>query len=215
MNTIIETKIRQCFEGSPLQFAQKDTILTRAGEAPTGVKFLEKGTVEQYHITPAGNKVIVNVFKPPAFFPMSWAMNDTTNAYFYAALTDIAFRQISKEDAVAFLQSNPDVTFNLLARVYRGTDGLLRRLVLAASSVATGRLIYELILEAHRFGVETNDNRIAIKLKQSTLAARSGLARETISRELRRLIEQGAVAQENGKLLLRIEELEEKLDIAI
>ncbi len=179
------------------------------------MKFLVSGTVEQYHITPAGNKVTVNVFKPPAFFPMSWAMNHTPNSYFFAALTDAEYHQVSAAESVKFLEENPDVALNLLARVYRGTDALLRRLVLAASGFATGRLIHELIIEAYRFGEPVDTNHISISLQQDTLASRSGLARETVSRELRKLTSEGLVRPKKGKLILNIKKLEEKLNLDI
>ena len=86
-----------------------------------------------------------------------------------------------------FLQANPDVLFDLLSRVYAGTDALLRRLALASSGVAAHRLIFELLLESYRFGIPGQDHLILVVINQNGLAARTGLARETVSRELHKL----------------------------
>jgi CRP-like cAMP-binding protein len=212
MNQNILDKITDFFADAPIKNYKKGDTITMAGEDPDGVSLLVEGVVEQYDITPAGNKVVVNMFKPPAFFPMSWAMNKTPNTYFFAALSDATLKRADADATVQFLQDNPDVTFNLLSRVYKGTDALLRRLMLAASGIATNRLIYELLLEAYRFGTENNDNTATITAKQASLAARSGLARETVNRELHKLEEEGALTLQDGVIIVQIKTLEQKLD---
>jgi CRP-like cAMP-binding protein len=193
----------------------KGKIITLAGQDPKHILFLLDGVVEQYDITPEGNKVTVNVFKPRAFFPMSWAINKTPNAYFYAALTDITVKRANADETVAFLQHNPDITFDLLSRVYRGTDALLKRLVLAASGVAASRLIFELLIEAYRFGTDTGEKSKSVKIKQLTLAARSGLARETVSRELSKLEKEGLIHMSTAGIIVHAEELEKRLDVNV
>ncbi len=201
-------------------FGNKDSILLPKGQElilanqePSGVYFLLDGIVEQYDITPEGNKITVNIFKPPAFFPMSWAINKTPNDYFYAALADVRVKQADADETVLFLQDNPDVTFDLLSRVYKGTDTLLKRLVLATSSIASSRLIFELLIEAHRFGAGANESKKVIKIKHNNLAARSGLARETVSRELHKLEKSGAVELTKQGIVVDIEHLTKKLDL--
>ena len=215
MNQPILDKITQFFSSNSTKKYAKGEILTFANQDPEGVSFLLDGVVEQYDITPEGNKITVNIFKPPAFFPMAWAINKTPNAYFYSALTDVQLQQASAEKTVAFLQSNPDVTFDLLSRVYKGTDALLKRLALAASGVASNRLIFELLIEAYRFGVKMDDGKCEIKIKQSSLAARSGLARETVSRELHKLEKKGAISLTKPGIILDIAQLESGLDTTV
>lgn len=215
MNQKIIDKLNNHFESCELKKYAKGKILTFANHEPEGVSFLISGLVEQYDITPEGNKLTVNVFKPPAFFPMSWAINKTSNPYFFAALTDIKIKQADADEMVAFLQANPDVMFDLLSRVYKGTDALLRRLVLAASGIAANRLVFELLIESYRFGVADSDGTVTIKVKQSVLAARSGLARETVSRELHKLEKEGGITISNKDITLIIGDLEDRLNISL
>jgi len=215
MNHTILDKITTFFSTSPVKTYSKGEIITFANQDPEGISFLVDGVVEQYDTTPEGNKITVNIFKSGSFFPMSWAINHTPNSYFYAALTDVQLRQARADKTVAFLHENPDVTFDLLSRVYKGSDALLRRLALAASGVASSRLIFELLIEAHRFGVEAEQGRRIIKVKQSSLAARSGLARETVSRELHKLESQGVISLTKSGIVLDLARLERSLEVAV
>jgi CRP-like cAMP-binding protein len=215
MDPQILQKVTDHFSKSAVKYYAKGEIITHARQAPDGVSFLLDGVVEQYDITPEGNRLTVNIFKPPAFFPMSWAINKTPNEYFFGALTDVKLRQADAGQTIAFLRANPDVTLDLLSRVYRGTDGLLKRLMLAASGIAASRLVFELLLEAYRFGTATTDGRRLIKIRQHTLAARSGLARETISRELHKLAGEQLIALTRQGIAIDTAALEQKLALTI
>lgn len=214
MNQPVFDKITDFFSKSTTKTYSKGEILTFGDQDPEGVSFLLDGVVEQYDLTPEGNKVTVNIYKPPAFFPMSWAINKTPNTYFYAALSDVKVKQASAEKTVVFLKENPDVTFDLLSRVYKGTDALLRRLALATSGVASNRLIFELLMEAYRFGTDTPEGKRTIKVRQNNLASRSGLARETVSRELHKLENDGVLSLSKEGIVLDIEKLESSLNSA-
>lgn len=212
MNHTIQEKLTEHFSSYRLTEYRKGEIITFAHEEPLGVSFLVEGIVEQYDITPEGNRITVNSFKPTAFFPMSWAINKTPNTYFYAALSDVKVRRADTEKTVAFLCANPDILFDLLSRVYKGTDGLLQRFVVTAAGIASNRLIFELLIEAYRFGVEKDDSTRLITTKQFVLAARSGLARETVNRELHKLEKEKLIALTKQGIELNVQKLREKLD---
>jgi CRP-like cAMP-binding protein len=146
---------------------------------------------------------------------MSWAINGTPNVYFYETITTATVKHSNPVKTVEFLKNNPDVSFDLLSRVYRGTDALLRRIVIAASGVALNRLVFELLIEAYRFGKEGENHQREIFIKQSILASRSGLARETISRELHKLASDEYLSFTKHGFILNINKLEKLLDINI
>ena len=61
------------------------------------------------------------------------------------------------------------------------------------SGNAKSRLLYELIVECRRFGVVDEEGNYSLSINESDIAARSGMSRETVSREMRKLKEQGLV----------------------
>lgn len=212
MNKDILAKLQAYFSHYPIREYQKGAFILTADEDPRGVLFLEEGSVEQYDFTPEGTKITVNIFKSPAFFPMSWAINQTPNAYFFAAVDQVRAREASAKDTVDFLRDNPDVLLDLLSRVYRGTDSLLRRLILATHGVASNRLVFELLIDASRFGKELPGGKRLVKSTQQALAERSGLARETVNRELHKLETQGLITLTKQGIVLELDKLEEQLN---
>lgn len=191
--------VRTFFSSRPQKKASKGEILIHAHEEPAGIIYLEEGRVAQFDYSPAGNKLIINIFKPGAFFPMNWAINHSTNNYFYEAMDDIKYRIAPPAGVKAFLDENPKVVMDLLSRLYKGVDGVVKRMVYLMGSDAQARLVYELAVEARRFG-EYQNGYYKIKVSETDLAARAGLARETVSREVNRLKNQGLLKISGGEV---------------
>ena len=193
MASDIEHKIAKHFSKYPLRTYPKGQILIFADEDPEHVFYIIKGKVRQYDVSYRGDEVIVNVFMPPAFFPMSWAINHGNNKYFFKTEENTELRIIPPKDALEFIKSNPDVMLDLLSRLYRGVDGLMGRMVHLMSGTANSRLLYELIIECRRLKQADASSGYTLTINEGGLAARSGLSRETISREIHKLKAVGLV----------------------
>jgi CRP-like cAMP-binding protein len=204
-------KIETFFGQFPKQDFSKGHVLIHAGENPSAIFYLLKGTVREYDIANNGEEVVVNVFKPKAFFPMSYAVNRTPNDYFFEAADNISVRPAPLDESLEFLKDNPDVLFDLLCRVFSGTDGVLRRLAHLMGGSAQSRLIFELIITSRRTGRSEKDG-YHINIKETELAARTGLTRETVNRQLHNLKAHGQVKIIQGGLVIKdLSELEQKL----
>lgn len=184
---------RQFFTAYPKRSYDKGEVLIQAGQAPPGIFYLIEGRVGQYDIDQAGDKLILNVFKAGAFFPMSWALNRAENRHFFEALETARVHLCPADEAVDFLQTNPAVMQDLLKRVYRGTDGLLRRVAQLMGGSARSRTIYELYVAGYRFGSPGANGSLDLHLSETELATMAGLARETFNRELQKLKSEGHV----------------------
>src|SRR5690606_15985273 len=112
-------------------------------------------------------------------------------------------KQAPATEVVEFVKSNPDVLFDLLLRLYRGMDGLLGRMVQLMSGSARERLIYELLVEARRFGTELPDKSIALTVNEKELGARAGLSRETVSREIHKLKDENLAYVKGKEIILK------------
>lgn len=180
-------KVNRFFGRYPLKRVGADEVLVRAGEDPPGIFYLISGQVKEYDISRQGNEVVVNVFRPPAFFPMNWALNKTTNQYFFETTKPTAFRLAPADKVVSFLKRHPDVVLDLLSRVYIGTDGLLRRMAHLMGGSARSRVLFEIMVSAKRYGEPRHDGAIDVDLHEEEIANRAGLSRETVSRVLGRV----------------------------
>lgn len=216
MTVTVAEKIKTQFSKYPKRTYPKGQILVFADESPEHVFYIVNGRVRKYDVSYRGDEVIVNIFKPPAFFPMSWAINRTPNRYFYKTETETVLHVVPADDALDFLKTNPDVMLDLLSRIYRGMDGLLGRVVHLMSGTAQSRLIYELIIECRRFGDKQATGDYILTASEIDLASRSGLSRETISREMKKLKDKGWIAVDSKGIRVKdITALEQALGIEI
>jgi len=199
----VQSTIKNFFTKCPALTVAKGEMLIFADDTVPPVYYLQSGQVAQYAIAENGNKVVVNIFKPGAFFPMSAALNETPNTtHFFEASDDSVVHKVPAQDAVSFLKNNPDVTLDLLKRVYRGTDGLLRKLAELMSGTAQERLLAELSIAEQRFGIQQADGTARINVTERQLAQQTGLARETVSKELGKLEKQGILTLKRGVIIM-------------
>ena len=199
----IAKKIKAYFLKYPLSKFPKGEILIQAGDEPKHIFYLESGNVRQFDITTTGDEVVVNVFKPGAFFPMSWPVAKTPNRYFFQADTDVRIRRAKPPEALAFIKDNPDVMLDLLARLYSGVDGMQRRMAHLMGGSARSRLLYELIVECKRFGKKLPNSSYRIKINEAEIGARAGLARETVSREMKVLKQKKLISVDRLGIILK------------
>lgn len=212
MTDEVAKKIDDLFKKYRLRKYPKGQVLILSGESSEFVFQLIKGRVKQYDVNYRGDEVILNVFKPPAFFPMSQVINQTDNPYIFQTETAVELRQAPGDAVLEFIRANPDVLFDLLSRVYRGIDGVLGRLSMLMGSSAKRRIMYEILLACRRYGEKQPDGSCTFKLSEKDLAARAGLSRETASREIAKLARDNVLQHKDHEIkILDVDEFEIKL----
>lgn len=215
MDNNVRNLVEDFFSSFPEVHYPKDQILLFPGESVSKVFHITEGRVCQYSISYRGDEIIVNTFKPPAFFPMSLAINDLPSNFFYKTEAPTTIRVAPTVDVLAFLHSEPAVTYNLLSRVYSGIESVLERMVHLMSGTARSRLIFELIIEFRRFGNKTKNSGY-LEVSEASVAARAGLSRETVSREMKHLKDKRLVEMRSGKIHINdVSSLEKQLGLHV
>lgn len=194
--------IQKFFTQYPLKAYHKGQILIYARDDPAGIFYIESGKVRKYDIDSAGVEVVLNVFKPTVFFPLSWAINKTPNRYFYEAATPIEVRRAPVEEFRAYLQENPQLAYGLLREAYEGSESAQRRVVLLMGGGTRNRVLFEILIEGKRSGRMHDDGSCEIVMSISDLAQRAGLSRETISRELAKLVDAEKLLSRTGRVFV-------------
>lgn len=215
MDKAVSYKLEAFFTKFNNKTYKKGEILIRADEDPNAVFYLKEGLVKQYVISKKGDELVVNIFRPISFFPMSWAINNTHNDYYFEAVTDVEVWKAPKEEVTVFIKKDPEILYDLLSRIFKGTDGLFRRMTFLMTGNAYARLITELIIQAKRFGTHHSVHpfgTIELKISEKDLAAQTGMSRETVSREMKFLKDAGLVVfNKNILQISNLEKLEEEL----
>lgn len=206
-----KTRVEEFFSEYPLTRYGKGQIILRPEDKIEKVLYIQEGTISQYDITPAGNEVILNIFKPGAFMPMSNVLNKEPSQYFFSAATPVAVRLVPAEHVVEFLKDNPDILLDLLKRVYRGTDGIISRMAHLMGGTAKSRLLFEILNTTYRFGEKRPNGSAYLKISENDLAKQSGLTRETVNRTIRNLKKEDLIVVHRNTLeipsLSKIEEI--------
>ncbi len=197
MDRVVTEKLNEFFNAYKELTFQKQEVLIRADEDPNGVYFITQGTVKQYAISQKGEELIVHLIKPPAFFPMTWAMAGEPNSFFFEALEEVRVRRAPKDDVLAFLKQNPDVLYDLTTRILRGLSGILNKTVALMSGTAYNRLVTEIVTFARRFGIPDGSST-SFAVTEMELASLAGLTRETVSREIKVLKQKGLLTFTKG-----------------
>ena len=211
MDDMVQKKLEDFFTQFKVKQYKKGEILIRADDNPSGIFYLQQGTVKMYLISRNGDELVLNLFKPISFFPMSWGINDTANLYYFEAMDSVTVFRAPKEKVLVFLKENPEVVYDLLARIYRGLDGVLSRMAYLMAGNAYARLVTELLITAKRFGTVGKDG-VKFTVTEKDLSASAGMTRETVSREMKILKDKGLVTfQKNILLINKIEDLEKEL----
>lgn len=206
---IVATLIETFFTQYPGRTHAKGDVILRPGAHVDHVQFLASGSIIEYDISDTGSKIVVNTFKPGAFFPMAYILNKTKSPFFFEASTDAYIHAAPQADVMKFMHEHPEVTLDLLARLYRGVDGLLHRQVQLMSGSARDRLWQELTVAATRFGEKRLGGAVFIPITTEQLAQQTGLARETISRELSKLRSEGMATTTRGGVQVNVRDITE------
>lgn len=198
MDKALQKKLDTFFFQYKLQKYKKGEILIRADENPSGIFYITKGTIKQYVISLEGVEQILTIYKSLSFFPMMWAINNTPNSYYFEAMSEVDVWKAPKDAVVKFIKKEPEILYDLVSRLYRGMSGLLSRIEYLMTGSAYHKVIFTILNTVARFGEKQSQaNSVILRITHKELAAFSGLTKETISRESRKLQERGLIENRN------------------
>lgn len=195
--TTTEQLTKDFFAAYPERAYAKGELLLRPSDSGM-VYYIESGVVVQYDISERGEKLVVNTYKPGSFLYLPNLLGQSDINFFFEASEQVVARRAPSRDVAAFIAQQPGVAYDTLVRLTRGTDGLLRRLAGTMAGGAEARVLQELKLLQARF--PRAEGKVAITIVE--LAAQTGLARETVSRAVKKLRETGAVSVARGKFTI-------------
>lgn len=202
MQPKIQKLLQLFFNKFELQsFAKGDKIIEP--DQDQRIFFLILGTVKMFSLSKEKAELTLNIYKPYALFPLSLILNKKRNKYTFSALTKVQGYFAPKKDFEFFVRNNPDVLFDLLKRIYLGLDGFFMRLEALLSGDAKLRVLTQLIIYARRFG--TNSQNVITfdwHMTHQELASQTGLARESVSRQMKKLQDKGLIGYLGKKLFI-------------
>lgn len=202
--------IADFFAQYPTTNYKKGEILLRPGDEITHIINIESGFVKSYSINDEGYNLVINIYKPYNFLPITETLAERTNPYFFETMTDVTVQKAPTPDVHNFIKNDPEVLYDLTRRISSGLEAFMIRTQYLIRSNSTQKVASALVLLARRFGEQQTDNVIRILLPQThaDVADMSGCSRETASIELKKFQDEGVLQIKNKIItILDFEEL--------
>lgn len=192
----------------------KHQVVVSAKPLSGEIYFLRKGYIKSYSVSSDGRQFSTIIQKPGDVFPIGAIVFDNLpNHFYFETLTRCTIYKCPKVSFLAFIRSSMEDVWFLLERSIARYLGVTYRLEHMALGNARSRVANILLICATRFGYTTRANGtvIDVPLTHSEIASLTGLTRETVSIELKRLKDLKIIDKRYGKYTIRdLERLEKE-----
>jgi len=205
MDTAVEEKLYKFFSKFPLIEYKKSNILLRPEDTPQGVSYLSQGYVRIFFITKNGHEFTLNIFKPGSFFPLTWAISNIDNTYFYEAMSDIQILRAPKDVFLDFIRKDREILYLVSHRLLVGIDGMTSRLEYLITGDARCKVANVLLMLGRRFGkpnLKSGHVKIDFNITQKDIAQLAGLTRETVCYEMKKLEANKSIKHDNNAYII-------------
>lgn len=183
-----------------IHFKKNETVL-RADSVPQGVFYLKKGHVRLYLISEDGVEFTVIIYKAGDIFPLRWALNGSSNIYYFEALSEVDVYSASKIDFNEFLKKNPNMLLEVTKQALFDYGVLIYRMQHIVFGNAYAKVASIILTAAKQFGEKKGAGMsVPIRLTHQQIALSAGITRETASIEIKRMEKKGII-EYNGRMM--------------
>ncbi len=190
-------------KGVPLR-CRKGELILHPEDAIRHVFYIETGFVKVYSVNSRGEEYILVVYGPGELFPLVWLPQRPTCNVFYQALAHCTLLRAEPADLEAAVRANPNLCFEMIERALRQHSIFIDRINNLQYKFARERLVYCLLYLARRFGVTVDKGyEIGLRVSHQVLASNINLSRESVGREIDRLLRKQMIEVHEGRIVLR------------
>ena len=191
---------------------KKGEFIFQVGDKIDSIIIVNKGSVKALKYTVEGREQILHVFMEGDFFGEKYLLNDETADFAVEALKPVKICILRKEEFKELLYKYPEVAIKIIGELGKRMSQLESTIKSIGVRSVDAR-IGELILEyAKEYGRKVPDGTIiTLPLNREGIANYLGIARETLSRKLSTLEDEGIIKSIGNKNILLLREDELKL----
>ncbi len=208
-----DNKIESYFTDGEIKHFSKDETIINGDIAPQGVYLIKRGFVKAYTITKAGQENLLLIHKADEFIPLIWALDGAhVEGLFYEAMSDVTVLRSTKEKLRSNMESNIWLCQEILRQSVNIITAYSQRIQTLEFRTARDRLVAELLNLAELFGKPQGDEiLINAPITHQDIADSINMSRETASRALEQLFEEGLIKQVDHLFTVRrVGKLEEQ-----
>jgi len=180
---------------------KKGELITGEGDVSNTLFIINEGQVKLSKVTRDGKEQIVHILTSGDFFGELNIFGGREKNNFSAwAISPVKICTLNKESMDKILLANPEIALKLIKEISKrlaDTENLAQNL---ATKDAELRIAYILLELTERYSHKTSRGvELALPITREEMASYAGLTRETISRKLALLQDQGIIEFEGNK----------------
>lgn len=171
------------------------------------------GYVKAYTINDQGMEQIQVIYSSLEVFPISWLAGFDTIRFYFEAMTDCTVDVHPKETLRDLLRTNADVSYIMLTKIADLFMTYIAQVNNLEYTYASERLAYQLLILGERFGEYSDEGMVLPPFSYQTIGSLINLSRESVNREMAKLVQQQLVAVKRNRIyLLNVPGLKKKVD---
>lgn len=186
------------------------TVITDLDEENTRITIISEGQVKAYRYTADGREQILYIFSEGDFFGEQHLLSASETPYQVEALTDTRICQLSRQALNQLIIRHPELALQLIQDLTLRLGRLEQAIQTMGGRSIDARISTTLLDFAERYGrVRSDGIHVTLPLSREGLASYIGIARETISRKLGQLENDGIIESRGhrGLRIIRIDTL--------
>lgn len=193
-----ESIVAHFSDGLFMNFSKDETIINGLDE-PEGIYLIKKGFVKAYSVSDKGHINLLLIHEAGEFIPLPWALDGAhATGLFYEAMTDVTVLRASKDKLRTAMGNNTWLSQEILKQAVNIITVYTKRIQTLEFRSARERIIAELIYLAERFGKPHGKELIIdVPITHKDIADSINMSRETASRALELLFEEGLMGQKD------------------
>ncbi|NLK27513.1 MAG: Crp/Fnr family transcriptional regulator [Clostridiales bacterium] len=182
---------------------KKGEILVSEGEKSESIVIMHEGSAKAYKYTADGREQILYIFSEGDFFGEQNLLSDNTATYFVEALQDVKTCVLLKSQFQQLLHQYPEIAIKIIDELGQRMMRLENALQSMGVRNVDARLGSLLIEFESKYGSTVPEGiLIQLPLSREGIANYLGIARETVSRKLSQLEQEGIIRSLNNKTIL-------------
>lgn len=201
----VKSKVKEFFNKYPVKNFNRGEVILSPDQGNRAIFFLQTGYVKQYSVSKDGRIKAVNIFKPGAFFPIILALAKFDNKFYFEAIGKVTVYKAPVGEVLKLIINDNQIIADLCRRFMIGVDGILNILQSIMYETSRKKLASFILMLWYRFGSSSNNNyRIDIPLTHQDIASFTGMIRETVSFEMKKLQKEGIIADNKRRRAIQI-----------
>lgn len=194
---------------------KKGELLVLEGEAMDSLVILNEGQAKAFRTTQEGREQILHIFSEGDFFGERNLLRNQASAYSVEALEETHVCLIHKREFQVMIQDFPDIALKVMEALCERLDRLENTVETMGTRTVEARVSSVILEFANKYGKpHPKGLMIELPLSREGIANYIGLTRETVSRKMSVLQEDGVLEMIGNKkvLLLDLPALERTIE---